>query len=231
MLSASKGKQMKKKCVFISDFDGTITAKDFYWILLDDYIGEKGIAYYHEWKKTQKIGTEFLNTVFSWKKFSQAEMEEAIAKVSIDSHLNALLSFLKESGSDFWILSAGFDFYIEKALERRGLGHLNLFTNPGDFVNDSFIMLPDASSPFYSPVYGIDKEKVAMTAKEQFDILLFAGDSEPDFRAAIHADVIFAKHELARLLEQNEIRYYPYDNFEDILEILSSGGIQCLNDL
>jgi len=222
---------MKKKCVFISDFDGTITAKDFYWILLDDYIGEKGIAYYHEWKKTKKIGTEFLNTVFGWKQLSEEEKRDAITKVSIDPNLEGVISFMEKSNSDFWILSAGFDYYIKKALELRGLGHLRLFTNPGAFVNQSFIMLPDQTSPFYSPIYGIDKEKVALMAKEQFDILIFAGDSEPDFRAAIHADVIFAKHELARLLKQHEIMYYPYDNFKDILEILSNGGIQCLNDL
>jgi len=67
-----------KDFIFISDFDGTISQKDFYWILIDDYIGSKGVEFYHEWKKDKKIGIEFLNTIFSWHKFSEAQRLQAL---------------------------------------------------------------------------------------------------------------------------------------------------------
>jgi 2-hydroxy-3-keto-5-methylthiopentenyl-1-phosphate phosphatase len=213
---------MKKKWVFISDFDGTITAKDFYWILLDDYIGRIGIDFYHEWKKNKKIGTEFLNTVFSWKQLTNLEKEEALSKVWIDPNLENVVSYVENHGGDFWILSAGFDYYIKDALARRGLDRIPLFTNPGEFANHHFRMLPDVSSPYYSPVYGIDKEKVALEAKTRYKTVIFAGDSEPDLYAAIHADVIFAKHELAKLLTEKKIAYYTYNDFKDIALILNT---------
>jgi len=212
-----------REFIFISDFDGTITQKDFYWILLDDYIGQKGIDFYYEWKKSKKIGTEFLNTVFKWYEFTEVEKNEALDKVLLDKDLEKTVGLVEERGGEFIILSAGFDYYIQDALEKRGLNHLKLLTNHGKFINNSFVMEPDESSPYHSDIYGIDKEKVAIHYRKQCKKLYFAGDSEPDYLAALQADVIFAKHELARLLEVNNISYIPYDNFNDILSEMKKG--------
>lgn len=202
--------------VFISDFDGTITKKDFYWILLDDYIGSRGIEYYHEWKKSKKIGTEFLNTVFGWRPLTDQECNEAIDKVIVDPALKKVIQWVDSHKGDFWILSAGFDYYINKVLKKYNLEEVTLYTNPGAFEDQKFIMRPLPESEFYSSVYGIDKEKVALFAKEQFPYFIFAGDSEPDYHAAVHADLIFAKHELASLLDLKSLKYVPYETFEDI---------------
>lgn len=210
--------------VFISDFDNTISAKDFYWILLDDYIGQKGIDFYTEWKKTKKIGTEFLNKVFTWYTFSEEEHHEALSKVSMDPDLEKVVDFVESHNGDFHICSAGFRYYIDDALAKRGLGHLSLHTNKGDFRDGIFVMEPDEDSPFYSDVYGINKEKVALYYKKQAKKLYFAGDSEPDFWAAQHADVIFAKHELAGILEDKGMDYLPYENFADILQHMEAGA-------
>lgn len=212
-----------KEFIFISDFDGTITAKDFYWILIDDYIGQKGVDYYKEWKPNNKIGTEFLNKVFSWHTFTEEERVEALNKVSLDLGLESVVEWVGTAGGDFQILSAGFSYYIEDALAKRGLSHLHVNTNNGTFREGTFIMEPDVSSPFHSDVYGIDKEKVALHYKEQCKKLYFAGDSEPDFWAAKHADVIFAKEELAHLLDREGMTYYAYESFSDILEWLNKG--------
>lgn len=206
--------------IFISDFDGTITEKDFYWILLDDYIGQSGIDYYSEWKKTKKIGTEFLNTVFGWHPLTEDQRDEALGKVAIDPKLEAVVEFVESHQGEFHILSAGFSYYIEDALKRRNLSHLHVLTNEGTFRDGCFVMEPDKKSPYYSDVYGINKETVALHYKAAGKKLYFVGDSEPDFWAAQHADVIFAKNELAKLLEDKNIAYHSYKNFGDIYEIM-----------
>ncbi len=209
-----------KDFVFISDFDGTITKKDFYWILLEEYIGQKGIDYYYEWKKTQKIGTQFLNTVFTWHTFTEQERLDALNKVEIDKDLKPVIEEVHQQGGDFVILSAGFRYYIEYALSQQGIQEVDVYTNDGSFKNNTFIMEPDKTSPFYSKLYGIDKEKVAIMHREKYKTIIFAGDSEPDYKAALHADVIFAKDELARLLDENGHIYKPYSCFQDILTYL-----------
>lgn len=209
-----------KDFVFISDFDGTITQKDFYWILLDDYIGQKGIDYYHTWKKTQKIGTEFLNTVLTWHTFSEQERQDALNKVTIDQDLKSVIDVVRQQGGDFVILSAGFRYYIEYALAKEGIEGVKLYTNEGGFKNNTFIMEPDKTSPYYSELYGIDKEKVALMHRKKYKTIIFAGDSEPDYKAALQADVIFAKDELAKLLEKSGHTYRSYSSFQDILAYL-----------
>jgi len=212
-----------KEFIFISDFDNTISERDFYWLVIDHYIGQRGVDYYKEWKKSNKIGTEFLNTIFSWHTFTDEAHIEALDRVHMDVDLEGVETFVRDHGGDFHILSAGFSYYIEYALAKRGLGHLHVITNEGSFRKGQFLMEPDQTSPYYSDVYGINKEAVALHYKAQTKKLYFAGDSEPDFWAAQHADVIFAKEELARILDGKGIPYIAYRNFADILEALKHG--------
>lgn len=214
---------MMKDFIFISDFDNTISERDFYWIVIDYYIGQRGIDYYTEWKKSNKIGAEFLNTVFSWYTFTEEEHIKALDRVRMDKHLEEVEAFVTDHGGEFHILSAGFRYYIDYALAKRHLGHLNVITNEGSFRDGHFVMEPDETSPFYSDIYGINKEAVALHYKAQTKKLYFAGDSEPDFWAAQHADVIFAKDELARILDTSGIPYLTYRNFQDILTALNKG--------
>lgn len=207
--------------IFISDFDGTITEKDFYWILLDDYIGKEGIDYYYKWKENNKIGTEFLNRVFSWHKFSEIERMKALEKVSVDKDLEKVIGMVEDAGGEFMILSAGFNYYIDDALKRRNLNRIKVVTNNGGFRDGCFIMEPDEKGEFYSPVYGVNKESVAKYYKGKCNKLIFAGDSEPDYLAALQADLVFAKNELAHLMDLNDVRYYKYENFDDIRKKLS----------
>ena len=46
--------------VFVSDFDNTLTHKDFYKIILDKYMKESGKKLFDEWKKTKKINNSEL---------------------------------------------------------------------------------------------------------------------------------------------------------------------------
>ena len=206
--------------VFISDFDGTITKKDFYWIIIEDYIGQRGIDFYKEWKKSKRIGVEFLNKVFTWHTFTEEEREEALNKVEIDKKLPEVIEEVKKQGGDFVILSAGFRYYIDYVLQKEGIEDIPVYTNEGSFKNNTLVMEPDEDSPYYSELYGIDKEKVAKEHHNKYKKIYFAGDSQPDFKAALYADVIFAKDELAKLLDEAEHPYIKYSNFGEILAYL-----------
>ncbi len=209
-----------KPFIFVSDFDGTITTKDFYWILLESFIGEEGIRHYREWKQSEKIGTAFLNKVFRWTHLSKEEHEKALDMVEVDPQLASVIEYVRRKNGDFAILSAGFDYYIKKALDKEGLHDIDLYTNPGVFEDGFFEMRPDKKSPFYSPVYGIDKGKVLTVIQQDYETVCFAGDSEPDIHAARHADLVFAKNELAHLMEEQGLEYVHYDSFADILRYL-----------
>lgn len=209
-----------KPFIFITDFDGTMTKRDFYGIIIDEYIGEEGKKYYLDWKKENKIGVEFLNKIFSWHEFNQDELMELLSKIELEPYAKSLYQFVKEKGGDFLILSAGFNYYIEHTLKREGLTELEYITNPGVFENNIFEMRPDSSKYYFSELYGVDKELVVKKHKELYEKVIYAGDSEPDLKAALASDIVFAKGELKELLSKMDKAFYSIDNFNEAIQIL-----------
>ncbi len=209
-----------KPFILITDFDGTLSEKDFYGIIIDDYIGAEGKKFYLEWRKNNKVDVPFLNKVFSWHKFEENELQEVLEKVKIDPFARAIYDFVISKGGGFLILSAGFNYYIERALKRAGLDDLPLITNEGVHENGIFIMKPDPLKSYYSPVYGVDKEKVVLEHLKVYEKVIYAGDSEPDFKAAMAADLVFAKGELKALLDEAQKPYYPFSSFSEVINIL-----------
>ena len=54
-----------KDFAFISDFDGTLTKKDFYKILSDTYLKEKFPPLFKAWKNGEMKDREYLSYVFN----------------------------------------------------------------------------------------------------------------------------------------------------------------------
>lgn len=206
--------------LFISDFDGTLSRKDFYWIIIDDYIGEEGKRFYLDWKAKHKIDVPFLNKVFTWHDFTDQEHDEILDKVVIDEDFHDFDLWCQEHAMGLKVLSAGFDYYIKKVFDKRGLSHLEVLSNPGIFEGGHFVIKPDPNSWFYHDVYGVDKEIVVKHYKESYKKVFFAGDSEPDFKAAMAADLCFAKDELAALLRREGHPFYEFDHFSEISTVL-----------
>lgn len=211
-----------KECIFISDFDGTISKRDFYWIIIDDYIGAEGKQHYLDWKKNHKIGVTFLNKIFTWHKFTKEEHDDVISKVAIDKTLKKFKVYLKTVDCELIILSAGFRYYIDKVLEAEGLSDIEVITNEGVFEEAQFQIRADEGSWYYHELYGVDKYKVIKHYKTLYKTVMFAGDSEPDYRAAVAADIRFAKGELVTLLEAGGYEYYAFNEFEEVGEILKN---------
>jgi 2-hydroxy-3-keto-5-methylthiopentenyl-1-phosphate phosphatase len=123
------------------------------------------------------------------------------------------------------VLSAGTRYYIEKALHGKGIEEPWIIANPGFYGNGGVVMTADTDSPFYSETYGIDKSLVVKKYKQQYHKVFYAGDSEPDFKAALLADVAFARGQLARLLEIQGHPFIPFTSFQEIAAYLERTGV------
>ncbi|MCK8060370.1 MULTISPECIES: MtnX-like HAD-IB family phosphatase [unclassified Fusibacter] len=211
---------MKK--LFVSDFDGTATALDFYKIVLNK-IGDEGWTYVREHRKTGKVDYHFLNKIFGWHQLTDSEYESLIGTIELDGHLRALLTYLSDQQIDFKFVSAGFDRYIQDVLKKEGYEHVDVITNPGFFEEGIMRMAPNVQSPFYSDVFGIDKGEVMRSFKKEYDRIYFAGDTEPDLSAALEADVIFAKGELIELVKQAGKDCIEFETYEEVVDHLKRG--------
>jgi len=210
------------KRLFVSDFDGTATALDFYKIMLN-YIGQEGWDYVTEYRKTGKVDYHFLNKIFGWHQLTDKQYQSLIDTIELDKTLGVFLEYLDEIDMGFKFVSAGFDKYIDDILRQEGY-EVEVLTNPGEFKDGYMKMLPDENDPFYHELFGIDKGKVMHHLKATVDKIYFAGDTEPDLTAALEADVVFAKGELIPMLEKHNKAYIKFDKYEEIIGHLRAGA-------
>ena len=73
-----------KKFAFVSDFDGTLTERDFYHIVIDKFLGDEGRKMYIEQKKNGKIDVPFLNSIFGKIGFVNPPKEQALELLQLN---------------------------------------------------------------------------------------------------------------------------------------------------
>lgn len=211
------------KWAFISDFDGTISKKDFYWIIIERYYPE-GEALFHKWKAGEMKDIEFLSKVFSSINQGESVIHEDINLIPLDNSVIPFIQKVHEKGGDFKILSAGTDYYIRHLLEMRNFPDVEVISNPGYYMDRNIHLDLDPSGAFYSARYGIDKQKVMQHLRESYDYLFYYGDSEPDSHPAKEADQMFARDALVDILKDQNTPFRAVDSFSDIERILDEEG-------
>ncbi|WLR60023.1 MtnX-like HAD-IB family phosphatase [Guptibacillus hwajinpoensis] len=212
-----------KKWAFVSDFDGTISKKDFYWLVIETYYPE-GKGLYKKWKAGEMQDIDFLSHVFQSIDQHEEQIIQDILSLPIDEHVPSFIKKVQENGGDFYILSAGTDYYIHHILKHYGIQNVPVFSNKGYYENKNVHLSIDESHKHYSRRYGIDKSKVISDLKEKYEVVYFAGDSEPDSHPANVADLTFAKDVLQELLKENNVPFVAVESFQQIEDFLHEKG-------
>jgi len=213
-----------KKFAFVSDFDGTLTDRDFFYIVMDKYLKDWSWEYYEEWKKTKKINVEFLNKIFGAMDRTEEEVLEDIFELPLDPYAVNFIKKVESGGGDFFILSAGTSYYIKKLLEHFNIRNVTVISMEGVYKNRGIQILPDPESEFYSEIWGVDKAKVILTLKKKYSKVYFAGDSEPDMGAAKVADGAFARNKLQGFLSAENIPFVPFNHFNEVEKYMVQQG-------
>ncbi|WP_026672229.1 MtnX-like HAD-IB family phosphatase [Alkalihalobacterium bogoriense] len=208
-----------KKWAFVSDFDGTISKEDFYWLVIKKYF-EEGHDLFKKWKAEELLDIEFLQTVFSSIHQEEATIIEDIVSLQIDEAVPRFIRDVQRSGGDFYILSAGTDYYIKHILSHYGIENVDVISNKGYFHEKNIHLTLNENDPTYSKRYGIDKAKVIQQMKNEYETIYFFGDSEPDSHPAVNADVTFAKAALISILKEKEVPFVPVNDFNEVREYL-----------
>lgn len=210
--------------VFVSDFDGTITKKDFFLIYMDRFLGEKGRRFLKDYRAENNPSYQFLNRVFDMHPVTESEYQELLESIEVDNSFEDFLIMLDRFGFDHIILSAGVAFYIEDALKLKRLPEQRVIANSGEWQDGHIRLTHDLQSPIFSEQYGIDKGKAIEQLRKEYDIIYFAGDSIPDIGAAENADLVFAKSSLWRYFQKQEDsrrdKVKEFDSFAEIVEVL-----------
>lgn len=205
-----------KDFAFISDFDGTLTKKDFYKLLSEAYLAKETPPLYKAWKNGEMKDREYMSYVFNNIKRNEAEIKKDILNISFDPYAKDFIKKVKAAGGDFIIISAGTSYYINKVLKNNNITGVDVYSNKGVFKDNGIYFDLDENSEFYSDRYGIDKLSVVLKLKAKYKKIIYAGDSQPDLAPAMESDLIFAKDQLPALLKQNRKKFIEFQNFSEV---------------
>ena len=213
---------MKKEFKIFIDFDGTITTTD---------VGE---AIFRQFGKIEKVNIvigNLLNDKISAKdcwielcnsveSISKKALDNFIDQMEIDSSFPGFVSFCREKEIDHYILSDGFDYYLERILTRKNLDDVKYFANTLSVLNDKLIpFFPYLDLGFSSSANCKRNHIINYSGDEDYTV--FIGDGNSDKYTVQYCDFIFAKGDLLKFCERERISYFPFNNFDDIKQTMS----------
>lgn len=209
------------------DFDGTISKKD---------VGEEIFREFGNKTKVQKIIDELLNEAISsrecWIKL--CENVGIIDRNKLDGFLNSLeiepsfpgfVKYCSEQGNQIFILSDGFDYYINRILQQEGMDQLTVYSNELRISNEGYLI---PIFPYYDEgcraLANCKRNHILENSGEE-DFTIYIGDGFSDRDPIQYVDFIFAKNNLLKYCEKERISYFPFSNFNDVivrLDVLAS---------
>src|SRR5499425_1774058 len=202
--------------IFVSDYDGTITDKDFYSLLAERYVPGGTPDYFAQYREGRITHFEAMAAYFAFAPTEEQQLEELLAASQADPDLSASAALLRRAGWELWVVSAGSSWYVERVLRRAGVA-ATVYSNPGHLENGRGLVLEklDASSPYHSTSVGVDKSAVVRYALEVAESVAFAGNGPPDFQPAllVRPSLRFARGFLAETLRELGETFRPFSRW------------------
>jgi len=214
------------KTVVLCDFDGIIALDDVLDEVFARYADPKYRSIVARWDR-REIGTpEVLESCFPLLRATPDELNRYFDSVLIEPAFPALLRLCRERGYDFYILSDGLTWYIERILNRYDLGSIPIFANIVSFDG----LEAHFSHPWRNKdcepcggVCGTCKRDVVLSFKRKGARVIYIGNGLSDRYSAVEADLVFAKGRLRdHLLAAGQL-FIPFRGFNDIISSLTEG--------
>ena len=218
---------MKQKIVLISDFDGTISKKDFFYMVTDTVLKNKKDALlpWQDYLNGKIKHIDAMTGIFSQIHLTQDELDKFISTIEIDPYFYDTAKYCVEKNIPFYICSAGTNYYIKKRISDT-LSKYNIILVSNDATysqqNGMKLIAPKETSPYYNSNTGIAKDKIVQKLKNDGFFTIYAGDGKPDFKSAKIADIVFAKDMLLELCKKENIKTKSFNDFNDILSYIRS---------
>jgi len=201
------------------DFDGTVTLQDVGNELF------KGVENFEGMNKMFKDGE--LTIYEYWHKLCYnlpksvtiEDIREHSKNFEIDAYFKEFVNFCNLNGLKLYIVSDGFDVYIEEILRTNGINlpiSSNKLIDKGEFLAPRFENASESCKCYSANC----KRNFVLNKSDDNTLKVYIGDGYSDFCGATHCDIIFAKKYLATYCNENNLPHYTYKTFFDVKRIL-----------
>jgi 2-hydroxy-3-keto-5-methylthiopentenyl-1-phosphate phosphatase len=202
--------------VVVTDFDGTAAERDVQQVILDALADPEGWrAINRNWVAGSMTTAERARAQWELIRGGEREVLSVLESLRLDPGFASFARFCEIRDYPLYIVSDGFDLYIQPLLQRAGLAHLPVIANSLRYEDDvpRMAFLLQRSPDQY---YGNDKTFVIEQVRRPGSTLVFVGDGFSDRAAAHAADLLFAKDKLADYCVESNLPFEPFSTFDDI---------------
>jgi 2-hydroxy-3-keto-5-methylthiopentenyl-1-phosphate phosphatase len=215
--------------ILVSDFDGTMTRRDFYDLVRKQWPIPPDDDPWEQYVSGRLTHFEALAEIFARIRTDEATLLRLVDRMELDPALPESTRALRERGWSIIVASAGCEWYILRLLRRAGL-ELEVHANPGEFLPASGLhMRLPSSSRFFSKSTGIDKAAVVRDAQRRCVEVAFAGDGRPDLEPSLLVlpERRFARGWLADALQKRGERFHHFEDWAELARTLLNPSPQC----
>jgi 2,3-diketo-5-methylthio-1-phosphopentane phosphatase len=210
---------------FVTDFDGTLTAYDFFDLVRERWPSPPGEDPWDQYVAGEITHFEALARIFRRIRTTEAVLLDLAGSMQLDPEVSAAERSLRDRGWSVVVASAGCDWYIRRLLGETGTT-MEIHANPGEFrEEEGLIMSLPQGSRFFSPETGVDKLAIVREAIRRSSEVAFAGDGRPDLEPALlmPAERRFARGWLAGELDRRQEGYRAFSRWSEIAPQLIAG--------
>jgi 2,3-diketo-5-methylthio-1-phosphopentane phosphatase len=207
--------------IVFTDFDGTITQLDVTDVLLAQLAHPSWREVEQAWTRGAIGSRECLERQIALVDTSAEELDALIDAVPIDHTFAAFYRFTQQRGIPLYVLSEGFDYWIERILKRVGV---NGPVRNGTHMFSSALRLegrrliptfPHSAPPCEHGCATCKAALIRRLAKGRHPVI-FVGDGLSDRFAVHEADVVFAKRQLLAYCQEHGKACQPFDSFAEV---------------
>lgn len=210
--------------VLVTDFDGTMTAVDFFDVILEVVPTDTMPDYWGECVAGRLTHVEALHGIFQHAPRDLLVLEKLLPKTQLDSRTSESVRQLRQRDWDVVVVSAGSQWYIDRILAPIAKD-VRIIANPGNYTPEAGLSMtwPPRDVPWYSQHFGIDKAAIIRELQSRgTKRIAFAGDGRPDVAAAriVTANNLFARSWLADVLTDEGLGFRRFEKWSDITDAL-----------
>ncbi len=219
ILAKSTRTAAHKNPVILCDFDGTVSMRDVSDTIFTIWLKDKWTDIDWEWHEGKISMVELYERCWSLVNATADELTAFVDTVEIDPYFGDFVSESKASNIPIYLVSDGFDYFIERILGRYSHSGLKYYANHLFFEGGKPALEFNNQNP--ACIQCANCKKFVMDAKrQQAGYVIYIGNGLSDRCAAEHADLVFAKDSLLKHCKEKGVPCVPYKNFGEILECL-----------
>lgn len=201
--------------VLLLDFDGTVTPIDVGPLILSQFTGDRWLPVNEGWERGELTTPERAERQWTMVTADEAAVHALLERVQLDPHFPVLVDDCRRRGIPLWIVSDGFDFYIERILANHGLTGVPTLANRARWSAGRWRLEFPYQDEQGTPA-GSWKADVVRQFQAKGARVVYVGDGLSDQSAVEAADRRFAKGKLAAHCRERGISFQPFEGLAQV---------------